>query len=97
MLLIDLRDSSERARDGVIPGSVHLAYAEVEAAVRPGGLVRYEATRGGKRIMYYCAFGERSALAVQTSRDAGLANVCHIVGGIDAWKEAGGEIERPAP
>ena len=95
VLLIDLRDSSERERDGVIPGSVHLAYAEVEAAVRPGGLVRYEATRGGKRIMYYCAFGERSALAVQTSRDAGLANVCHIVGGIDAWKEAGGEIERP--
>ena len=95
VLLIDLRDSSERERDGVIPGSVHLAYAEVEAAVRPGGLVRYEATRGGKRIMYYCAFGERSALAVQTSRDAGLGNVCHIVGGIDAWKEAGGEIARP--
>ncbi len=95
VLLIDLRDSSERQRDGVIPGSVHIPYADVEAAVRPGGLVHYEAMQGSKRIMYYCAFGERSALAVQTSRDAGLFNASHIVGGIDAWKAAGGDTDQP--
>ena len=85
VLVIDLRDTSERRRDGVIPGSVHVPYADMELAVRPGGLIHYEAIQGAKRIMYYCAFGERSALAVQTSRDAGLFNVCHIVGGIGAW------------
>ena len=95
VLLVDLRDSSERQRDGIIPGSVHVPYADVEPAVRPGGLVHYEAMQGSKRIMYYCAFGERSALAVLTSRDAGLFNVCHIVGGIDAWKKAGGNIDMP--
>lgn len=95
VLLIDLRVSSERKRDGVIPGSAHVLYADVEAAVRPGGLVHYEAMQRGRHIMYYCAYGERSALAVQTSRDAGLFNVRHIIGGIDAWKEAGGDIEQP--
>ncbi|MCH8194256.1 MAG: rhodanese-like domain-containing protein [Planctomycetes bacterium] len=38
-------------------------------------------------------WSERSALAVQASRDAGLDNVCHLVGGIDAWIEAGGPVE----
>ena len=97
VLLVDLRDTSERTRDGVIPGSVHVPYPDVEPAVRPGGLIHYEAMQGAKRIMYYCAFGERSALAVQTSRDAGLFNVCHIVGGIGAWKEAGGDLDMPTP
>ena len=33
-------------------------------------------------------------MAVQTSREIGLDNVCHLVGGIGAWAEAGGPIER---
>ena len=40
----------------------------------------------GKRIVFYCAFGERSAMAVQAAQDAGLTTACHIQGGIDAWK-----------
>jgi rhodanese-related sulfurtransferase len=46
----------------------------------------------GKRIVFYCAFGERSAMAVQAAQDAGLASACHIAGGIDAWKKAGGPL-----
>ena len=42
----------------------------------------------GKRIVFYCAFGERSAMAVQAAQDAGLKTACHIEGGIDAWKKA---------
>jgi len=37
-----------------------------------------------------CALGERSAMAVQTAQDFGLATACHIEGGIDAWRKAGG-------
>ena len=46
----------------------------------------------GKRIVFYCAFGERSAMAVQAAQDAGLTTACHIQGGIDAWKKAGGPL-----
>jgi rhodanese-related sulfurtransferase len=42
--------------------------------------------------LFYCAFGERSAMAVQAAQDAGLAGACHIQGGIDAWKKAGGAL-----
>jgi rhodanese-related sulfurtransferase len=45
-----------------------------------------------KRLVFYCAFGERSAMAVQAAQDAGLATACHVHGGIDAWKKADGPI-----
>ena len=45
-----------------------------------------------KQILFYCAFGERSAMAVQAAQDAGLTSACHIQGGMDAWKKAEGPL-----
>ena len=39
-------------------------------------------------MVCYCAFGERSAMAVQAAQDAGFASARHIQGGIAAWKKA---------
>jgi rhodanese-related sulfurtransferase len=47
-----------------------------------------------KRIVFYCAFGERSAMAVQAAQDAGMMSAIHIEGGIDAWKRAQGPLAR---
>src|ERR1700751_2022566 len=57
-----------------------------------GGMLHELARATGKRIVFYCAFGERSAMAVQAAQDAGLPSACHIQGGIDAWKKAGGPL-----
>jgi rhodanese-related sulfurtransferase len=46
----------------------------------------------GKRVVFYCAFGERSAMAVQAAQDTGLKSACHIHGGLDAWRKAGGSL-----
>ena len=59
-----------------------------------GGMLHELAATTGKRILFYCAFGERSAMAVQAAQDAGLKTACHIEGGIDAWKKAGGAMAR---
>ena len=64
----------------------------LRANVRPGGMLHELARATGKRIIFYCAFGERSAMAVQAAQDAGLASACHIQGGIDAWKRASGPL-----
>jgi len=45
-------------------------------------------------MVFYCAFGERSAMAVQAAQDAGITSACHIQGGIDAWKKANGPLLR---
>jgi sulfur dioxygenase len=92
MALIDLRERGEREKHGVIPGSLHAPYPDLQANVRPGGMLHELARATGKRIVFYCAFGERSAMAVQAAQDSGLTSACHIQGGIDAWKKAGGPL-----
>ncbi|MCH8155486.1 MAG: MBL fold metallo-hydrolase [Proteobacteria bacterium] len=93
IVLVDLRDKAERERHGEIPGSVHAPYPELDENVGAGGLLHELARATGKRLVFYCAFGERSAMAVEAAREAGLANACHIKGGLDAWKKAGAPVE----
>jgi len=90
---IDLRERAERERHGVIPGSLHVPYPALEENTAPGGMLHALATATGKQLLFYCAFGERSAMAVQSAQDAGLSSTCHLQGGIAAWKAAGGPIE----
>ncbi|MDR3485420.1 MAG: rhodanese-like domain-containing protein, partial [Bradyrhizobium sp.] len=82
----------ERARHGTLPGALHAPYPTIGEHLQPGGMLREVATATGRRIVFFCAFGERSAMAVTTAKDAGLANTAHIAGGIDAWKKAGGPV-----
>jgi sulfur dioxygenase len=92
--LIDLRERSERERHGAIPGSLHVPYASLQESIRSGGMLQELAKSTGKRLLFYCAFGERSAMAVQAAQDARLASACHVQGGIAAWKAAGGAVEK---
>jgi len=90
--LIDLRENRERERQGEIPGSLHAPYRELLNNIRPGGMIFELARATDKQLLFYCAFGERSAMAVQAAHDAGLASARHIDGGVDAWKKAGGAL-----
>jgi glyoxylase-like metal-dependent hydrolase (beta-lactamase superfamily II)/rhodanese-related sulfurtransferase len=92
--LIDLRERGERQKHGVIPGSLHAPYSDLAEYIRDGGLLHELAVVSGKRIVFYCAFGERSAMAVQAAQDAGILAACHIQGGLDAWKKADGPVAR---
>ena len=93
IVLVDLRDKAERARHGEIPGSVHAPYPELDENLGAGGLLHELAQATGKRLVFYCAFGERSAMAAEAAQEAGLANACHIKGGLDAWKKISGPVE----
>ena len=90
VVLIDLREKNERERHGVIPGSLHAPYPELQENISDGGLLHELAKSSGKRLLFYCAFGERSAMAVQPAQDVGIATARHIEGGIDAWTKVGG-------
>jgi glyoxylase-like metal-dependent hydrolase (beta-lactamase superfamily II)/rhodanese-related sulfurtransferase len=90
--LIDLREKSERERHGCIPGALHAPYPHLMEALRRGGALHDLASAKGKRLVFFCAFGERSAMAVQAAQDAGFATACHIEGGMGAWKAAGAPL-----
>ncbi len=89
---VDLREAGERAKHGSIPGSLHAPYGDLQENIGPGGILRELARASDKRIVFYCAFGERSAMAVQAAQDAGLLAALHVEGGLDAWKRAQGPI-----
>ena len=89
---VDLRETGEREKHGSIPGALHAPYGDLQDNIRAGGMLRELARATDRRIVFYCAFGERSAMAVAAAKEAGLANTAHIAGGIDAWKKAGGPV-----
>jgi len=93
--LVDLREAQERKRDGVIPGSLHVSYPNVRESLQVDGLLNQLARSSGKRLIFYCSFGWRSAMAVQAAQAAGLGNSRHIDGGMQAWKNAEGPLLRP--
>jgi sulfur dioxygenase len=90
--LIDLRERSERERHGTIPGSLHVPYPSLQESISTRGMLHELAKATSKQLVFYCAFGERSAMAVQAAQDAGLSSACHIQGGMDAWKKASGPV-----
>ncbi len=91
-VLVDLREPAERRKDGAIPGALHILYADLQDGVRQGGALYALAAEGKRDLLFYCAFGERSAMAVRAAHDAGLNSARHIEGGMDAWKKAGGIV-----
>ena len=68
--IIDLREKTEREKHEVIPGSLHAPYPSLPEEIGAGGMLHELAKATGKRIVFYCAFGERSAMAVQAAQDA---------------------------
>jgi sulfur dioxygenase len=90
--LVDLREPRERERHGFIPDSLHAPYSDVRENVQKGGTLHELATATGRQILFYCAFGERSAMAVQAAQDAGIASARHIHGGLAGWKRANGPL-----
>lgn len=91
---VDLREDSERRRDGTIEGSVHVPYQSLGMALAPDGVLARMAK--DRELLLYCAFGERSALALKALKAAGFKNVTHLKGGTDAWAKAKLPLAQPA-
>jgi rhodanese-related sulfurtransferase len=90
--LIDLREDQERRKDGVIPGSLHVPYPDVEESLKADGLLYQLGKGGGRRLVFFCTFGQRSAMAVQAAQAAGLTNSRHVQNGMQAWRQAEGPL-----
>ena len=96
-VLVDLRDIRELNRDGRVPGAFHAPRGMLEFWVDPESPYYKEIFGSGKKFVFFCAGGMRSALAAQSVQRMGLEPVCHIKGGFHAWKEAGGPVEGGKP
>ena len=87
-LIVDLREEEERIKHGVIPNSIHAPYSRLYQHL---DLLPHASS---KQIVFYCAAGERSAMAVKLADGSGVQGCSHLPGGFEAWKQAGGATER---
>ena len=93
VVMVDLRDVRELKREGKIPGAFHCPRGLLEFWIDPECQYHKAVFAEQKRFIFYCNLGWRSALAVDVAQKMGLTDVCHIEGGFEAWKKAGGEVE----
>lgn len=93
VVVVDLRDIRELTHDGKIPGCFHMPRGMVEFWIDPGSPYFKDLFHTDKRFIFYCSKGWRSALATRTAQRMGLKRVCHIEGGFEAWRTAGGPVK----
>ena len=77
-LLIDLREESEIEKKPSLKNSTHIPYSSFQRYFKDN-----EKKLANKKIVFYCAVGERSSLAVQICQSFKFQNVCHLIGGIN--------------
>lgn len=92
-LLVDVRDAPERSANGTIPGAIHASRGMLEFHADPSSPYHKAGFDPGRRVILHCASGGRSALAAQTLKAMGYADVAHLDGGFKAWQAAGKPIE----
>ena len=80
--LIDLREDTEIDRQGSIEGSIKVSFNKL-----PDYLHKTRKDISKTKLVFYCAVGERSALAVQLSQSYNLINTHHLIGGNKKWLE----------
>ena len=86
VVLVDVRETVERDKDGGIPGSVHAPRGLLEFQADPESPMYNDALKPEQRLVLYCGTGGRSALAAKTLRDMGFSDVASLAGGYNAWK-----------
>ena len=91
--LVDLRDPRELERDGQVPGAFHCPRGMLEFWIDPDSPYAKAQFAADKRFVFFCAGGQRSALAAHTAKTMGLSPVAHVAGGYKAWKEQGGPTQ----
>jgi rhodanese-related sulfurtransferase len=88
-VLVDLRESEELAREGMIPGAVHAPRGMLEFYADPKSSYHLAELQPERRVILHCAAGGRSALAADTLKQMGYRSVAHLEGGFTAWKKQG--------
>ena len=95
VVIVDIRDPREIERDGKIPGAFACTRGMLEFWIDPESPYHKPIFAEDKRFVFFCAAGQRSALATETAQRMGLKPVAHIGGGFGAWRNAGGPVEMP--
>ncbi|MFC4016406.1 rhodanese-like domain-containing protein [Micromonospora sp. GCM10011542] len=97
-LLVDTRSDGQRREQGNLPGAIVIDRTVLEWRLDPASAWRIpEATGYDREIVVVCRHGYSSSLAAASLQTLGLRRATDMIGGVQAWLEAGLPIsDRPA-
>ena len=89
-LLIDIRSSEDRERDGIVPGSLHIPRTVLEWRMAPDSDWRNPHVGGVDReIILICDHGDSTVFATASLVDLGFTRASDVIGGFLEWRAAG--------
>jgi rhodanese-related sulfurtransferase len=91
VVVVDVRPA-EAYNSERIKGAINLPLDKIRAG-------EYKNLPRDKRIVTYCSCGaeQTSAAAARQLENAGFKNSAALLGGTNAWKQSGGEMEKSSP
>ena len=94
-LLIDLRTSEQRVEHGEIAGAIPIGLNVLEWRLDPASEWRNPAaTDHDIRVIVFCQEGFSSSLAAARLQSLGLHRATDVIGGFEAWRDAGLPVDR---
>jgi len=89
-IIVDVRSAEARIRDGMIPGALASAMSDAPSTFK-------DLSRDAEIVIYCsCPNEATAAMAALHLKRAGFKRIRPLLGGIEAWKEAGQPIEAVA-
>ena len=89
-LLVDIRPAAQRDEFGEIPGALVIERNVLEWRLDPTSPHRHSAVTGPDQyVVVICQAGYASSLAAASLRQLGLTNATDLIGGFEAWAQAG--------
>ena len=82
---LDVREPNEWNL-GHLPGAMHIPRGTLETKVEA-------VVPRDRKVVIYCASGNRSALAADTMQQMGYTDVVSMSGGFTGWAQSGGDVE----
>lgn len=89
-VMVDIRPAAQRAAEGEPVGALVIERNVLEWRLDPASASRLpEATGHDINVILFCNEGYSSSLAAASLHDVGLYNATDLVGGFQAWRDAG--------
>ncbi|MFZ0626866.1 MAG: rhodanese-like domain-containing protein [Acidimicrobiia bacterium] len=85
-LLVDIRTSEQRERDGLLPGAEVIDLTVLEWRLAPTSPHRIVDLETDRPVILVCSEGYSSSLAAARLQRLGLVNATDLIGGHKAWR-----------
>jgi rhodanese-related sulfurtransferase len=88
-ILVDTRSPDQRQAQGYVPGAVRRPLSTLLWRLDPDYPTSNEKIPLDARVILICREGFASVLAAAQLQEIGFEDATDVIGGVDAWKEAG--------